>query len=377
MKKFFGHLTQYFYFYSIVVSGVIILALFGSMKVKNYVESVTGVEAGFESMEDESDPAETVETENVVGTTETQAEENVVTTTNEEETAEPPLEETSPEIEGEVVAEETNTVSDAEETDNAESVAETETPAVDGENADLAEGELSGTEPATGGVEYIYYDPIAVNSKYYSDPGCIALTSDYDYVTVEDDYFNDACFIGDSRMMGIFDYANLRQADFYCNNGYCTYLWSKGKEVNHQNTGKKVVLDDALSGKTYGKIYIMIGLNDCGYGNIDNFSERLSAMLDMIKEKQPDAIIFLMANLHMSQAKSDGDAVYNNVDLNAHNVAVAAFADGDKIFYLDFNPEFTDENGYLRSEETFDGVHLYADGYVRCAEFLKEHGVVK
>ena len=251
MKKFFGHLTQYFYFYSIVVSGVIILALFGSMKVKNYVESVTGVEAGFESMEDESEPVETVETENVVETTKTQAEENVVTTTNKEETAEPPLEETSPEIEGEVVAEETNTVSDAEETDNAESVAETEAPAVDGENADLAEGELSGTEPATGGVEYIYYDPIAVNSKYYSDPGCIALTSDYDYVTVEDDYFNDACFIGDSRMMGIFDYANLRQADFYCNNGYCTYLWSKGKEVNHQNTGKKVVLDDALSGKTY------------------------------------------------------------------------------------------------------------------------------
>ena len=377
MKKFFGHLTQYFYFYSIVVSGVIILALFGSMKVKNYVESVTGVEAGFESMEDESEPVGTVETENVVETTEMPPEENVVTTTNEETVTEPALEETSPEIEGEVVAEETNTASDAVESDNAETVAETETPAVDGENADLAEGELSGTEPATGGVEYIYYDPIAVNSKYYSDPGCIALTSDYDYVTVDDDYFNDACFIGDSRMMGIFDYANLRQADFYCNNGYCTYLWSKEKPVNHQNSGKKVVLDDALSNKTYGKIYIMIGLNDCGYGNIDNFSERLSAMLDMIKEKQPDAIIFLMANLHMSQSKSDGDAVYNNVDLNAHNVAVAAFADGDKIFYLDFNPEFTDENGYLCSEETFDGVHLYADGYVRCAEFLKEHGVVK
>ncbi|MCR4687204.1 MAG: hypothetical protein K5659_06505 [Lachnospiraceae bacterium] len=377
MKKFFGHLTQYFYFYSIVVSGVIILALFGSMKVKNYVESVTGVEAGFEAMEDESETIETAETENVVETTEMTPEENVVTTTNEESVAEPALEETSPETDGEVVAEETNTASDAVESDNAETVAETETPAVDGENADLAEGEMAETEPAANGVEYIYYDPIAVNSKYYSDPGCIALTSTYEYTTVEDDYFNDACFIGDSRMMGIFDYANLRQADFYCNNGYCTYLWSKEKPVNHQNSGKKVVLDDALSSKTYGKIYIMIGLNDCGYGNIDNFSERLSAMLDMIKEKQPDAIIFLMGNLHMSQEKSDGDAVYNNLDLNAHNVAVAAFADGDKIFYLDFNPEFTDENGYLRSEETFDGVHLYADGYVRCAQFLKEHGVVK
>ena len=98
MKKFFGHLTQYFYFYSIVVSGVIILALFGSMKVKNYVESVTGVEAGFESMEEESETIETVETENVVETTEAAPEENVVITTNERSFTGPALEETSPDI---------------------------------------------------------------------------------------------------------------------------------------------------------------------------------------------------------------------------------------------------------------------------------------
>ena len=79
----------------------------------------------------------------------------------------------------------------------------------------------------------------------------------------------------------------------------------------------------------------------------------------------------------MSEKKVSGAPVYNNVDLNAHNVALSKFADGETVFYLDMNPLFTDENGYLKSDETFDGVHLYADGYSRVKDFLFEHAVVR
>lgn len=45
-----------------------------------------------------------------------------------------------------------------------------------------------------------------------------------------------------------------------------------------------------------------------------------------------------MGNLHMAESKNDMNSVYNNVSLNAKNVAMAMLADGVTTFYLDANP---------------------------------------
>ena len=67
----------------------------------------------------------------------------------------------------------------------------------------------------------------------------------------------------------------------------------------------------------------------------------------------------------------------NNVNINDKNAAAASLADGTNIFYLDSNPMFTDEEGFLKADLTFDGVHLYANNYEAWKEFFMEHGVVK
>lgn len=223
--------------------------------------------------------------------------------------------------------------------------------------------------------QFTYYTPQEVDSPYYYDVGRIALTTDFDYVTVDDTYFDDAAFIGDSRTLGLFDYSGWQNADFFCDNGFCAYTWTLNGEVTHQNAGKKVNLETALQEKTYGKIYLMVGMNDCGYGDTQNFQDRLKQMLEMIESTQPNAIIYLMANLHLSEEKQAGDAVNNNVDINAKNVAIAECADGVNKFYLDYNDLFTDDNGYLRKELSFDGTHLYAQEYPAWTDFIKNHAV--
>jgi len=243
--------------------------------------------------------------------------------------------------------------------------------------ADESHGAVNPQEKPAGVTEFIYYDAENVSSLYYSDPGKVAMTTEYPYETVEDDYFADAAFIGDSRTLGFFDYSGLENADFYCDNGFCTYLWSKGEKVTYRNEGRKVVLDEIMDTKRYGKIYLMLGLNDCGYGNVEDFKDRYGEMLDMLHTKQPDAVIYLLSNLHLSKEKSDSDQVYNNVDINAHNVAVAELADGETFFYLNVNSLFIDENWNLKAELTFDGTHLYADGYVKCFDYLKQCAVVR
>jgi hypothetical protein len=250
-----------------------------------------------------------------------------------------------------------------------------------GEAGHLGEvlGEVTRYPYSFGDVQnnYVVYEPIETDSYYYSDPGKIALDTVANYVTVDDSYYDDACFIGDSRMVGIYDYSGWDKADFYCDNGYCIFNYKGGKSVICQNNNKKYKLDEAMAAKKYGKIYIMLGTNDCGYGTTADFKSNFSDMIEEIKEKQPGAVIFLISNLRISEKaeKADETGVYKNVNINDKNVAISELADGETVFYIDCNPPFVDERGYLIEEYTFDGFHLYAKQYAEMAELLKKHGI--
>lgn len=269
--------------------------------------------------------------------------------------------------------EETTTESDTETSEENEIEGNTET----NQNPKQEEETLSQKDAIIGITKFKYYQAQNITSPYYQDPGKIALTTEYPYTAVDDSYFSDAAFIGDSRTIGLYDYSGLAKTDFFCDDGFCTYLWKKGKKVMYQNSNQEVLLEHVMDQKKYKKIYIMLGLNDCGYGSVDDFQKRYQDLLTMIHSKQPDAIIYLLANLKLSKEKSDADTIYNNEDVNAHNVAIAELADGVTTFYLDSNSMFTDSDGDLEADLTFDGVHLYADGYQKWMCYFKEHAVVR
>ena len=224
-------------------------------------------------------------------------------------------------------------------------------------------------------TKFVEYTPLEIDSIYYSDAGKVALTTTYDYVLENDSYFNDAAFMGDSRTLGISDYAGFDEADFFCENGMTIFKLLEDAGVTYQKTGEKVDLKEMLQEKHYGKIYIMLGMNELGYGDTNRYMKQYLKVLRQIREWQPDAVIFIMANLHVSQEKNNMESEFNNVNINDKNVASARLANGQDIFYLDCNPLFTDDEGYLQADLTFDGVHLYAQHYEKWREFLLEHGV--
>lgn len=224
-------------------------------------------------------------------------------------------------------------------------------------------------------TEFVEYEPVETNSRYYSDAGKVALTTAYDYVLENESYFNDAAFLGDSRTLGISDYAGLADADFFCDNGMTIYKLLGDDGVTYQKTGEKVDLKVILQEKHYGKIYIMLGMNELGYGDTPMYLKQYLKVIRQIKEWQPGVIIYVMANLHVSQEKNNIETEFNNININDKNVASARLANGKDVFYLDCNPLFTDEEGYLQADLTFDGVHLYAQHYDKWRDFLFEHGV--
>ena len=177
----------------------------------------------------------------------------------------------------------------------------------------------------------------------------------------------DALFIGDSRTVGIMEYAGIQDADFFCNVGMSVFSAQKVR-VSVKSVGK-VTLEELLSHKKYGRIYIMLGINELGYGE-KSILNKYGALVDFIKGQQPDATVCIEANLHVSQKRSEGSKSINNPSLDRLNTALSAFAKERGLLYLDANTVFDDENGSLPADKTSDGVHLYAKYYARWGEWI-------
>ena len=180
-------------------------------------------------------------------------------------------------------------------------------------------------------------------------------------------YMGDALFIGDSRTVGLMEYSGIDGADYFCTVGMSVYNIHK-KPVSVPNVGK-VTLTELLNGKKYGKIYIMLGINEVGY-KFSSTVEKYSELIEFIKDKQPDAVIFIQANLHVSKSRSDSDKVVNNTAINGLNAELAKLADGKSLFYLDANILFDDEAGGLSADKSGDSTHLYAKYYREWGEWI-------
>lgn len=188
-------------------------------------------------------------------------------------------------------------------------------------------------------------------------------------------YFDDALFIGDSRTVGISEYGNLQNADYFCNTGMSVYnLFSASEKV--KSLGGSTNLEALLDTKQYGKIYLMLGINELGY-DFDATVAKYAETVNFIREKQPDAIFYIQANLHVTKSRSDSDAVYSNANIDRFNQSISALADGKEIFYIDINEVFDDGSGNLAAEYTSDNAHVYAKYYVDWSNWLCTKTIVK
>lgn len=197
----------------------------------------------------------------------------------------------------------------------------------------------------------------------------------WEYVTADESYFDDAVFIGDSRTVGLCDYAGLDNATFYASTGLTVYKIFDAQIVSVEGTRQKITIEEALSEKQFSKIYLMLGINEMGTGTVESFMERYKDVVAHLQELQPDAVIYLQAIMRVSGERSAKGDYINNEGIDARNAEIAKLADNRTIFYLDVNPLVCDEDGGLVKDYTFDGVHLKAAYIEIWKRFLMEHTV--
>ena len=196
------------------------------------------------------------------------------------------------------------------------------------------------------------------------------------YHTVDDSYFDDAVFIGDSRTVGMYEYGGLEETStFYASTGLTVYKMFDSAIVSVPGQKKKITVEEALSEKQFARIYLMIGINEMGTGTVESFMKAYSEAVQHLRELQPDAVIYLQAIMKVTTKRSEQGDYINNEGIEARNAEIAKLADDQKIFFLDVNPEICDETGGMVASYTYDGVHLKAQYIPIWLDYLKAHAV--
>ncbi len=233
-------------------------------------------------------------------------------------------------------------------------------------------GMLRGEEWAERGT--IYIQPGSVASTAGIRLGMAAFEGlPHPIGAVDDSYFADALFIGDSRTVGLQYYGNITNATYFASVGLSVYgVFTNEVEV----PGIGVVnLETLLTQHQYGKIYIMLGINELGYDFDSTFAE-YQAAVQRIQVLQPEAIVYVQANLGVTANKSNSDATFNNGNIRALNERLSTLANGREVIYLNANPHFMDETQSLRAESSGDGIHLYAKYYPEWCSWLRNNAAI-
>lgn len=193
---------------------------------------------------------------------------------------------------------------------------------------------------------------------------------------VENSYFDDAAFIGDSRTNGFMLYSGIGTGEDLSATGISIFKLAERKSLTIN--GEKYTALEALALKEYGKVYIALGINELGYNNDKGYYEKFCAAIDEIRRIQPSAVIYIQGLIPVNEKQSQahtGKNYLTNDHLRTYNQLMQQVAEEKQVAYVDVYEAFVDENGALPEGDSRDGVHLYKESCQRWLEYLKTHTV--
>ena len=185
------------------------------------------------------------------------------------------------------------------------------------------------------------------------------------FMEVDESYFADALFIGDSRTDGLSLYCPVGEAKHYSAACMTIFDVMDSTETFYGYYGLRALLQNMQ----FGKVYIMLGINECGYPN-ESFMRAFRNAVEEIRRYQPNAIIYLQSILYVTQQHAIEIPIFESDIIKEKNDLIKELANGTDIFYLEVNDALNDGTDHLPSEYTGDGVHLKASYYHLWKDYL-------
>lgn len=173
-------------------------------------------------------------------------------------------------------------------------------------------------------------------------------------------YFDDAAFIGNSLVEGFRLYSGVKNCDYY--SGTSMTIFGVGDYISQ------------MSSKEYGKIYMLLGINEIGY-NKDKLISAYSKVLDRLINDHPDALIYIMGVSPVTAKKEASSDVFTMDNIRAYNERLLQLAQDKNCCYIDLCDALAGEDGYLPADVSRDGVHFVAAEYKVWRDYLLLHYV--
>ncbi len=125
-------------------------------------------------------------------------------------------------------------------------------------------------------------------------------------------------------------------------------------------------------------LVMLMGTNDLSYGrDEEEILSNIRQMLKIIKEKCPQTNVVLQG---IYPTDPERDSLYQrfqlrgreNTRISAFNQKLAALAAEEGVVFLDVTPILADDNGNLKKEYTYDGLHPSISGYLAVRDAIIE-----
>ncbi len=189
--------------------------------------------------------------------------------------------------------------------------------------------------------------------------------------SVDDSYFSDAVFIGDSRMEGFRNASGITQGTFLTGVGLS--INDMDKQIISTADGN-ISVYQGLSGRKYKRIYLMLGTNDLGFYPWDQFQPTFEKAIRQFHALQPDAIIYICSVIYVEESKiAKGFEYDNNQNVQTINQYILSCEDLWYSYYLNLNEIFSDGNHELIPGASADGIHLEPEYCAQMLTYLKSH----
>jgi hypothetical protein len=203
----------------------------------------------------------------------------------------------------------------------------------------------------------------------------------YDYTApvpvseaIEEDYFKDVLFAGDSRMGAMYLWGTIPEAQVEYVTSLNLWLIDSMPLDNHDDAR---TMFDELSETTKGNIYLLFGINEIR--NTEQYfdgwaDEQYQSLLTMMRENNPNVNIYVMSTYHPREISGLPEP-----ELTQHlewvNSRLLALADRNNVYFLNLDDGMTDEEGLIREEYVGDGLHFGPTGTHALEDYIRTHVV--
>ncbi len=190
------------------------------------------------------------------------------------------------------------------------------------------------------------------------------------------DYFDDTVFVGDSISYGIASYKYLSFDHVFAKIGLHQGTALSSSCVYTSKT-QSYTIAEALKMAKPGKVIVTLGINAIYNYNHDSFYSQYEELINKIKAATPDSKIIIQSIFPVAEywANNMGKPDYNKYIAYA-NQKLYDLASKNDCYFLYTYETLTDDNGYLLTEYSGDGIHLSRDGYTAVFDYILTHPIV-